>query len=244
MWNKGWSLLTWVEQQLWQRGLLSLSMLSCWFGFVSLTLAWCLEELKVLLHVNLSVILVVFWKYNGNLPQTLIWKGNRLARVKFQYLGWLQLALPTIVTHAASFLVWRPILVQWAYLVMINVTTSPSITNLTIKLCHNKAHSCAHTHTRERDMLQEWKAWYKSQVQIDSHRSPNLTWSISWQQKIVLFAANIHIKEITHTTAEKYYPDHSPDQVCLLIAAKLNSPKWIDDQKSGLEYQKTYVRHP
>ncbi len=68
-----------------------------------------------------------------------------------------------------------------------------------------------HTHTRERDMLQEWKAWYKSQLQIDSHRSPNLTWSMSpsWQQKNVLFAANIHIKEITLTTAEKYCPDHS-----------------------------------
>lgn len=70
---------------------------------------------------------------------------------------------------------------------------------------------CSHTHKQERDLLQEWKAWYKSQVQIDSHRSPNLTWSISlsWQHKIVLFAANIHIKEITHTTAEKYCPDHS-----------------------------------
>ncbi len=142
--------------------------------------------------MNLFVILV-FWNYNGwcggiceatnwslyeNLPQNLIWKGNRLARVESQYLGWLQLALSTIVTHAASFLVWRPILVQWANLVMINVTTSPSTTNLTIKFCHNKAHSytCAHTHThtRERDMLQEWKAWYKSQLQIDSHRSP--TW--------------------------------------------------------------------
>jgi hypothetical protein len=39
MWNKGWSFLTWVEQQLWQQGLLSLSMLWCCFGFVSLTLA-------------------------------------------------------------------------------------------------------------------------------------------------------------------------------------------------------------
>ncbi len=91
--------------------------------------------------------LITLW----NLPQTLIWKGNRLARVEFQYLGWLQLPLPTIVTHAASFLVWRPILVQWAYLVMINVTTSPSTTNLTIKFCHNKAHSCTRTHTQERE---------------------------------------------------------------------------------------------
>jgi hypothetical protein len=33
--------------------------------------------------------------------------------------------------------------------------------------------------------------------------------SPSWQQKNVLFAANIHIKEITLTTAEKYCPDHS-----------------------------------
>jgi len=187
--------------------------------------------------------LITLW----NLPQTLIWKGNRLARVEFQYLGWLQLALSTIVAHAASFLVWRPISVQWACLVMINVTTSPSITNVTIK-CHNKAHSYAraHTHTRERETCcKNWK------LDINHKYKLTLTDPQTWHEvyphhgnKRLCFLQQISTSKRSHILLQRStiqivqwaaeinlkWQARSPDQVCLLIAAKqLNSPKWIDD---------------
>jgi len=66
----------------------------------------------------------------------------------------LQLALSTIVTHAASFLV-ETYFGTMGLLGDDQFTTNPSITNLTIKFCHNKAHSYTHTHTHTRERERE-----------------------------------------------------------------------------------------
>jgi hypothetical protein len=104
----------------------------------------------------------VFWNYNGQcggICEATNWSLYEIyLKLWFEKeqigksgisVPWLIAASPANNSHPCSKL--SCILVQWAYLVMINVTTSPSITNLTIKFSHNKAHSCAHTHTNKRE---------------------------------------------------------------------------------------------